>query len=84
MGTKVVMLTGSRCAECTKLKNRLNSGGLVGKYEELSVETEEGLSMAKSLGVRSIPVLVEMNEGLVVQTITGSSYEISKYKELFN
>jgi glutaredoxin len=84
MSKEVVMLTGASCTACTKLKNILKREGLGDKFKELSVETEEGLNLAKALGARSIPVLIKMDNGAVEKSLVGSSLELVKYKELFS
>ena len=78
----IKMLTGSSCSACTMLKNRLDAEGL--KYETLSIEEDEGMDLAKSLGVRHIPVLVKLVEDSVKGTLTGASYPMDKYKEFFS
>jgi CO dehydrogenase nickel-insertion accessory protein CooC1 len=64
------------------LKARLDAENL--EYEVLSIEEDEGMDLAKSLGVRHIPVLVKEVEGSVVGTLTGASYPTDKYKEFFS
>ncbi len=78
----IKMLTGASCSACTMLKKRLDAEGLV--YETLDVESDEGMSLAKSLGVRHIPVLVKLIEDNVKDTLTGASYPTIKYKEFFS
>jgi len=78
----IKMLTGAHCSACTMLKKRLDAEELV--YETVDVESEEGMSLAKSLGVRHIPVLVKLVEGKVKDTLTGASYPTTKYKEFFS
>jgi len=78
----IKMLTGSSCSACNMLKKRLDAEGLV--YEVLSIEEDEGMDLAKSLGVRHIPVLVKLVEDSVVGTLTGASYPTIKYKEFFS
>jgi len=81
----IKMLTGSSCPACTMLKKRLDAEGL--EYEPLDIEEPEGANLARSLGVRSIPVLVKMSDSgsiKVTETITGSSHPMEKYKEFFN
>jgi hypothetical protein len=64
------------------LKARLDAEGL--EYETLNIEEDEGMNLAKSLGVRHIPVLVKLIEDSVVGTLTGASYPTVKYKEFFS
>ena len=78
----IKMLTGSSCSACNMLKKRLDAENL--EYEVLSIEEDEGMSLAKSLGVRHIPVLVKLVEDSVVGTLTGASYPTIKYKEFFS
>jgi len=78
----IKMLTGDSCSACRMLKKRLDAEGLV--YETLNIEGEEGMDLAKSLGVRHIPVLVKLIEGNVKGTLTGASYPTIKYKEFFS
>ena len=78
----IKMLTGTSCSACTMLKKRLDAEGLI--YETLDVESDEGMSLAKSLGVRHIPVLVKLIEDNVKDTLTGASYPTIKYKEFFS
>jgi len=78
----IKMLTGSSCSACNMLKKRLDAEGLV--YETLNIEEDEGMDLAKSLGVRHIPVLVKLIEGSVKETLTGASYPTIRYKEFFS
>jgi len=78
----IKMLTSDSCSACKMLKARLDAEGL--EYEPLDIEEDEGMDLAKSLGVRHIPVLVKLVDDKVVGTLTGASYPTNKYKEFFN
>jgi len=77
----IKMLTGSNCPACTMLKNRFEAIGLGHVYSQLDIESEEGTNLARAQGIRSIPVLVKFEGDSVVDTLTGASHTIPKYKE---
>jgi len=76
----IKMLSGSSCSACNMLKKRLEAEGLV-DYEVLDIEEDEGMNLAKSLGLRHIPVLVNID---VKGTLTGASHNMKTYKEFFS
>lgn len=79
--TDIVMLTGNGCPACTMLKNRLDNEGLMDGMVVMNVhENSSAQSMMRSLGLRSVPVLVKNG----TETLIGGSHPMEKYKDFLN
>jgi glutaredoxin len=50
----VVVYSASWCAGCKTLKNSLNKVGI--EFTEVDIDTPEGMTKAKELNIKSIPV----------------------------
>lgn len=66
---KVKVLSASWCTGCKQLKANLDILGV--PYEEVDVDVDTGMQLAKSLQVRSIPTTVVLEGEGVLKVFTG-------------
>lgn len=82
--TNVTMLTGKSCSNCEMLKKVLKHLKIDDKVEYVDVEGEKGSILLSELGLRSIPVLVRLDDGKPVGTLVGLNFNDKKLVDFVN
>jgi len=58
------LFSSPRCMPCKILKKKLLEKGII--FEEINVETDEGLKEAEKYGVTAVPTIIKDDELIVV------------------
>lgn len=75
----VVAFTGSWCQPCQAMKPELEhlAEQMKGDIQFVQMDVQSASRTASDLGVRSVPTLVLVNEGMVRDTLVGSQTKLA-------
>lgn len=79
----IVLLTGNGCPACKTLKQRLDTAGLLDKVTVRNVhEDDEAFDLLQSIGIRSIPLMIDKTNPKDLHTLVGSNHPIELYESV--
>ena len=73
-----MLFTNNHCPNCKIVENYMNENQI--PYQEMSVDTDDGMTLAKSFNIMSVPTLVDMgvNDVHVINGVTDTLAYLKK------
>jgi len=80
MKKELIYFGAEWCGPCKAIKPQLQASGLPIKYVDVDASTE----MASYYGIRNVPTIILVNNGVASSKLVGSAITVSAVKQMLN